>query len=247
MSSRITSSILLSLGLLFSLSGSAEEAGASASANDTQTLASVTERYPSGAINSAETADQALQDVKRQRALAQERFAREAAVCYEKFFVTACVDAAKDRRRMALKQLESIEVEANAFLRRSRAEKRDQVLRERQAKQDAQDAERTDTQSTDGKADAPAGSDDIAELERQTREAASASSAAPARNYNTERAAQRAQKLARQKEQEIAEAQERAENIRAYEKKQQRSLERQREIAAKKEAKERVRAAEKAN
>lgn len=239
MSSRITSSILLSLGLLFSLSGSAEEAGASASANDAQTLASVAERYPSGAIISAETADQALQDVKRQRALAQERFAREEAVCHEKFFVTACVDAAKDRRRMALKQLESIEVEANAFLRRSRAEQRDQVLRERQSKQD--------TQSTDGKADAPAGSDDIAELERQARQAASASSAAPVRNYNTERAAQRAQKLARQKEKEIAEAQERAENIRSYEKKQQRSLERQREIAAKKEAKERVRAAEKAN
>jgi colicin import membrane protein len=239
MSYRITSSILLSLGLLCASSGNAQESAVSAKADGSETLTSVMERYPSGAIDSVEVADRALEDIKRQRSVVETQFAQNEASCYEKFFVTACMDGAKERRRKAMKQLESIEVEANSYNRRARAEKREQALRDRQAKQ----AEQPDTQAT-ANANAPAGSGDIADVERRARKASSEPRTTPAKTYNTERAAQHAQELAQEKEKERADTQKRMENIRAYEKKQQRSLERQREIAEEKKGKERVRAAE---
>lgn len=240
---RITPSVLIAMCLLFSGSGSAQESVSSEAVDNARTFSSVIERYPSGAITSTETAAQALADVKQQSALIETQFAENEAACYEKFFVTFCLDKAKQRRRMALKQLESIEVEANAYNRRARVEERDQALRERQAKQEARASERADTQAKDENLSAPASPGDISDVEAQARQASSAPSAVPAKNYNRERAAQHAQDLAKEKEQERAEAQKRAENIRAYEKKQQRSLERQREIAAEKEAKESRRAA----
>ncbi len=234
---RIKFSVALSLGLLFSMPGHAQDASVAETANGGPALLSTVERYSAGAINSTDVADQALEDVKRERALVEARFAQDEAICYEKFFLTSCMDAAKDRRRDALRQLRSIEVEANAYNRRARVEQRDQALRERQTKQEARASERTTSQNPDDKAGKPATPDTITELESRAKQAA-APDAAPSGKYNSERSAQHAQEQAQQREKELAEVQKREANIRAYEKKQQRSLERQREIAAKREAKE---------
>lgn len=243
MNHHVISSIALGLAFLICLPGYAQTSGAPVSSDATESFASVIERYSPGTITSTEIADQALEDVKRQRAGVGAKFAEDEAICYEKFFVTSCMDAAKDRRREALKQLSTIEVEANAYNRRARVEQKDQALRERQAKQEAKAAERQDNQTPGRGTEAPASPQDIADLEKRSRQMTDTPAAAPSKNYNTERAAQHKEELAQDRAKEIAEAKKREENIKAYERKQQRSLERQREIAARKEEKERERAA----
>lgn len=235
MNYRIFSSLTIGLGLLFCGVSLAQETASTGPGEGGQTFASVTERYSAGSINSTELADQALEDVRRQRASVAAQYAQDEALCYEKFFVTACTDAAKERRRSALKQLETIEVEANAYHRRARVEQRDRALRDRQAKQEAESPERTAAGNRTDEPGAAASRRDIADVESKARDVASVPAAEPTRNYNTERAVQHANDQERKREKEEVEAQKRAKNIRAYEKKQQRALERQREIAARKE------------
>jgi colicin import membrane protein len=235
----IISSVAIGLAVLASLSASAQESNATASSDAEQTVASVVERYAPGSITSTEIADRALADVKRQHSSVEARFAEDEAICYRKFFVTSCMDAAKDRRRLALKQLNTIEVEANAYNRRARVDEKDRALRERQAKQGAKAVERADTDESDTQHQAPATPQDIAEIESRARQATSApSAAAPTENYNVERAARHGDAQRQDHEKETAEAKKREENIKAFEKKQQHALERQREIAAKKMEKE---------
>jgi colicin import membrane protein len=243
MNHHVISSIALGLAFLISLPAFAQTSDTPAPTDATESFARVIERYTSGTITSTEVADVALEDVKRQRAEVNARFAEDEAICYKKFFVTSCMDAAKDRRRAALKQLSAIEVEANAYNRRARVEQKDQALRERQAKQEAKAAERQDNQTPGKGSAAPASPQDIADLENRSRQMTDVPAAAPAKNYNTERAAQHKEELTQDRAKEIAEAKKREENIKAYERKQQRSLERQREIAARKEEKDRERAA----
>jgi hypothetical protein len=47
-------------------------------------------------------AGQRLQNVERERAAIEARFVERERQCYQKFFVTRCLDEAKDRRRSAL-------------------------------------------------------------------------------------------------------------------------------------------------
>jgi colicin import membrane protein len=246
MNHKIISSIALAVAFFASAPGFAQDASAGTTGQTALTLADVLERYSPGKITSTELANQALEDAEQQRALAEAQFAKEEAVCYEKFFVTSCMDAAKDRRRAALKQLNAIEVEANAYNRRANVERRDQALRERQLKQETRAAERQNTASPaspEKAGEAPPTPQDIAEVESKSRQSTSTGDAAPARHYNTERAAERAEEQAQDGAKESTDAKKRADNIKAYAKKQQRSIERQHEIAAEKAAKEKERSA----
>jgi hypothetical protein len=51
-----------------------------------------------------------------------------------KFFMTRCIDEAKDMRRAALHNIRKIEVEANAFLRKDKAAERERTIAERQSR-----------------------------------------------------------------------------------------------------------------
>jgi hypothetical protein len=243
MTHQIISSFALAMALFSSAPGYAQDAIASASGQTASTLADVLERYSHGKINSTEIANQALDEVRQQRASAEAQFDKEEAVCYERFFVTSCMDAAKERRRNAVKKLKAIEVEANAYNRRANAERREQALRERQLKQEARAAERQNASqptNTGKGSQTPATPQDIAEVERKSRQSTSTPDAPSTKRYNTERAAERAEGQATDRAKEIAAEEKRARNIKAYEKKQQRSLVRQREIAAEREAKEKA-------
>lgn len=89
--------------------------------------------YPSGSIQSSETANRALIDVDRQRSVIDRKYGDEQRVCYEKFFATSCLDAAKERRRVALAKIRTVEIEANAFIRSERVVERDKKLAEKRA------------------------------------------------------------------------------------------------------------------
>jgi colicin import membrane protein len=200
----------------------------------------IVERYPSGSIQSVKTADQALADVQQQRSSVEAGFADEERACYKKFFVTSCVDAAKEVRRRALVELQQVEIEANAFKRRARVEERDKALADkapqaapivRPVKAPKNNDVAKEKNKTSPAQRSPSDSDKP-DGPKRTGQSTSGS----------DRVAQHNAKLEKLKAEEAAGAQKRAENVAAFEKKARDAEERQREVAAKKAEKERNRA-----
>ncbi|WP_051294087.1 hypothetical protein [Pseudoduganella violaceinigra] len=89
--------------------------------------------------HSIEQADARLLQVKKDREAVEAEFSTSEALCYEKFFVNACLDKAKEQRRMRLAELRSVEVEASHFKRLNVVEVRDRELEDR-AQKDAAEA-----------------------------------------------------------------------------------------------------------
>ncbi|SFG90102.1 hypothetical protein SAMN05518865_12215 [Duganella sp. CF458] len=89
--------------------------------------------------HSIEQADARLAQVAKDRASVEAEFNASEQLCYEKFFVNACIDEAKEQRRLRMAELRSVEVEANYFKRRSAVDVRDRELEDR-ARKDAAEA-----------------------------------------------------------------------------------------------------------
>ena len=89
--------------------------------------------------HSVEQADARLEQVKKDREAVEAEYSASEQVCYGKFFVNACLDKAKEQRRLRLAELRAVEVEANHFKRRSAVEARDRELEDR-AQKDAAEA-----------------------------------------------------------------------------------------------------------
>jgi hypothetical protein len=115
-------------------------------------------RYPSGSIQSEERADQALKDIEVERQALDARFVESERACYARFFVNDCLRKAKDQRRDAMTRMRSIEIEANTFKRRVRAEVHEKAAAERTVKREAQANERV--QTTNSPPGSPPTSDD---------------------------------------------------------------------------------------
>lgn len=198
--------------------------------------AGMTERYPAGSIRSVEIADQALADVQQGRSRAEEKFAEDERRCFPKFFVTSCMDAAKEELRRALAQIQEVEVEANAFKRRAKVEERDKALAEKISKPApiiAPPKESKESNAAAEKSEAiSAKPADRSDEPKRTGQAAG----------TMDRAAQHNEKMEQLKEKEAAEAQKRAENVAAFEEKARKAEERQRKVAARKAEKDRKRA-----
>ena len=92
------------------------------------------DHYPAGSINAVAAARSALTDVDVVRKAVEQRFAEGRAACMNKFFMTRCVDEAKEIRRAALHSIRKVELEANAFLRKDRAAERERTIAERQSR-----------------------------------------------------------------------------------------------------------------
>ncbi len=71
-----------------------------------------------------------LEEVKAERAATEAAFAASEQVCYTKFFVNNCLDAAKEKRRSKLAVLRAVEVEAEYFQRKANVEQRDRDVAE---------------------------------------------------------------------------------------------------------------------
>ncbi|MBV8634453.1 MAG: hypothetical protein JO002_08195 [Burkholderiaceae bacterium] len=91
-------------------------------------------KYPSGSIQTQETAEQALREVDQQRGAVEQKFADQQHDCYSRFFATKCLDAAKEERRVSLAQIRKVEVDANAYIRAARVVERDRNLAEKRAR-----------------------------------------------------------------------------------------------------------------
>ena len=94
--------------------------------------------------HSVEQADARLLQVQKDRAAVEAEFAASEQVCYGKFFVNACLDKAKEQRRMRLSELRAVEVEASHFKRAHAVELRDRELEDRVQKDAAEAAYRAE-------------------------------------------------------------------------------------------------------
>ncbi|MDO8301272.1 hypothetical protein [Lacisediminimonas sp.] len=94
------------------------------------------------AYQSADEAIRAIDKAAADAVRAEEDYRAEKRACYRKFLTTACLDAATSRRRATLSALRSIEVGAKSWLRKDRADRRDQALAQRRMEDERDTRER---------------------------------------------------------------------------------------------------------
>lgn len=201
------------------------------------TVEGVVARYPADSIQSVETANAALAEVQEARAKLEARFEAEQQQCYPKFFTTACLNKATERKRLDLQLVKKIEIEANAYIRHARVEKRDRKLeekaRERAAKNKA-DPILTAPQPEEAAAPAAPAADAVDPERKQKADA------------YAKRVADHEKRLQQLEQERQAGAAERAANVEKYEAKQKEAAERQRKVAERKAEKEKAEAARQA-
>lgn len=83
---------------------------------------------PVAPTTTKEDAARKLELVKVERARAEARFAAGEQVCYTKFFTNNCLDKVREEHRVALANVRAIEIEAEHFQRKTRADERDAAL-----------------------------------------------------------------------------------------------------------------------
>jgi colicin import membrane protein len=165
--------------------------------------------------HSVDEAGRTLARVKAERAAVEVAYGDSEAICYTKFFVNDCLDAAKEKRRSALSVLRAVEVEAELFQRRAAVDQRDREVAQAIREYDAEETR-------------------MAALpQAQPRVAAEPAVRAP-KPALAARRAKRAAKAAERDANAPAEAQKRAENVAAFEQRKREALERQKEIELKK-------------
>lgn len=190
------------------------------------------QRYPANSIQSTDTAEEAVKAVEEARARIETRHAAEQQICYPKFFTTSCLNKAAERKRLDLLAIRNIEIEANAYIRHERVEKRDRKLEEKARERAAKNA--ADPILVEPKPDNTVPNENsgaVSDAQRKLR--------ADAYAKKLEEHAQRQQQLQLK---EKSEENERAANVEKYEAKQKESAERQRKVAERKAEKERARA-----
>jgi colicin import membrane protein len=164
---------------------------------------------------SVEQADIKLAQVARERAAIEAAYAASEQLCYAKFFVNNCLDAAREKRRSGLAVLRAIEIEAGHFKRKAVVEERDRALAEAEKEYAAQDAQLA------------------AQPPKPPRAAGEEAPPRPAARP-VDRVAEHAAKMNRIAAQERAATAKRAAKAAAFEKKRLESERRQREVAARK-------------
>ncbi|KAF1044598.1 MAG: hypothetical protein GAK35_01700 [Herbaspirillum frisingense] len=109
--------------------------------DELEARAPLNQRYPAGTIKSGETAQKALDEAAEDRQAVGLRYILDQRDCYKKFMVSNCLEAAKDRKRIAEKNIKQVENEANVYQRQATVDERDRSLAEQHAK-DEEDAAR---------------------------------------------------------------------------------------------------------
>lgn len=195
------------------------------------------QRYPAGSIKTTAAADDILIEAGAERQVIGDQYIDDQRACYQKFFVSSCLEEAKERNRVAVKQVRDVEVEANAYKRQDKADERDKSLAEQHAK-DEQDAARRAQDQKDKEAasarkikDSAAKQQQVADRERQS-----------AGQQDARVKAHEAQVRKTQAE-EAAKAPQRAANEQAYKEKVKQAEAHRLDVEAKKAEKARERAA----
>jgi colicin import membrane protein len=96
---------------------------------------------PPPASTSTAQAEQRLAAVAAERRAIETRYAEREVVCYDKFFVTRCLDEASEQQRVALLEQRAIEIEASRYLRQAKVDERDRALAVAEAEFQKEEAE----------------------------------------------------------------------------------------------------------
>jgi colicin import membrane protein len=96
---------------------------------------------PPPASTSTAQAEQRLAAVAAERRAIETRYAEREVVCYDKFFVTRCLDEASEQQRVALLEQRAIEIEASRYLRQAKVDERDRALAVSEAAYQKEEAE----------------------------------------------------------------------------------------------------------
>lgn len=166
-------------------------------------------------VQTVAQANAALVKVAQDRAAITDEYAASERECSARFFVTNCLDKAKEKRRAALAEVRVREVDAEHFKRADSVAKRDADLAER-ARKDADDAMLRSAQPL--------------KAPKEEHEPAKPSSGLRVADREAEYAA----KMKRQEAEDAANAGKRSANVTAFERKQAESERRQKEVARKK-------------
>jgi colicin import membrane protein len=95
------------------------------------------ERFPPSSIDSVPKADAALAATAGAKVRAEKEYKSAARECLKKFLVNDCVDEARARHRQRLSEIEAIQVEANRFKRRDKADRIESERAQREAERAA--------------------------------------------------------------------------------------------------------------
>jgi colicin import membrane protein len=164
---------------------------------------------------SVEDADRKLALAAQQRAGAEAAFAASEQLCYTNFLVNRCLDAAREKRRMALAQLRVVEIEAARYKRQATVDERDRALAKGEQEYKAMEAQ----------------------LAAEPPPPPRVEKAPTAPKATRDVAAEQAAKAKKLQAQDQAGAAKRAASVADYEKRKRESEERQRKVAEKKAAK----------
>lgn len=113
---KIIANRLVKLGLVLMLSACAHQGEAALDVVGAPQVA---------ATHSVAEADAKLKQSSSEREAAENEFAEREQVCYARFFVTNCLDKAKEKRRLILVRLRAVEAEANHYKRAESVRLRD--------------------------------------------------------------------------------------------------------------------------
>jgi colicin import membrane protein len=197
------------------------------------------ERFDIDAIQSNDAADEALQAAGKQRTMLADRYIDDQRECYKKFFVSSCLEDAKERNRVSVKEVREVEAAANLYKRQAKADDRDHSLNEQRIK-DEQDAVRRAKDQKSRTAAVVRKSKDGAAKQRSVAERE-----AQAQGHADDRVLAHQAKRRSEQAAEAAKAPQRAANERAYKQKAVAAEAHRKDVAAKKAAKEREIAAKK--
>ncbi|WP_157056823.1 hypothetical protein [Herbaspirillum autotrophicum] len=212
----------------------------SVSAQMTVTSKALIERFPPGTAYTVESADEALTATTQARQAVEMAYEDEQRRCYKRFFVSSCLEDATDVRRVELKQIRQVEMEANLFKRQHQADERDKALAEQRtvdqadAKRRAQEQQEKAAAAQKKVAESQAKAKEVQEREAQT---------AGKGDY---RVKQHEAEVRARRAEEAAKAPERAANEAAYKAKVKEAEAHRLEVEQKKAEKERERAAKQA-
>lgn len=97
----------------------------------TKTIATLDQTYAAGLISSSTISEQAIVEATSAKSEVQKWYVQAEQTCYDKFFVTSCLNDIKLTRRDKLAILQRINVEAKAWQRKQRIEELDAKLLEK--------------------------------------------------------------------------------------------------------------------
>lgn len=197
------------------------------------------QRYPVESIQSTETADAVLLQASKERTMLGDRYIDDQRDCFKKFFVSSCLEDAKERNRISLKQVREVEVAADEFKRQSKADDRDKSLSEQRIK-DEQDAIRRAKDQKDKQASSARKTKDSAVKQRSVSERET-----QAAGHADDRVKAHQAKVQSDAAAEAAKAPQRAANEKAYKEKVKAAEAHRLDVAAKKAEKQRDLAAKK--